>query len=94
MRKLSAYQILAFITRAKTKKAHAITTNFKISALAWNDKLEWPYGSYSVSDIQDYIEYVLKKYGEDVDKPSVGIYRTKLKIGLHLKLKMDIAFSF
>ena len=31
---------------------------FKISAPTWNDKFELPDGSYSVSDIQDYFEYV------------------------------------
>ena len=34
---------------------------FKISAPTWNDKFELPDGSYSVSDIQDYFEYILKK---------------------------------
>ena len=33
---------------------------FKISAPAWNHKFELPDGSYSVSDIQDYFEYILK----------------------------------
>ena len=33
---------------------------FKISTPAWNDKFELPDGSYSVSDIQDYFEYILK----------------------------------
>ena len=33
---------------------------FKISALIWN-KFELPDGSYSISDIQDYFEYILKK---------------------------------
>ena len=33
---------------------------FKISAPTWNDKFELPDGSYSVSDIQDYFEYILK----------------------------------
>ena len=47
---------------------------FKISAPTWNDKFELPDGSYSVSDIQDYFEYILKKHGEDIDKPSVQIY--------------------
>ena len=27
---------------------------FKMSVLTWNDKFEFPDGSYSVSDIQDY----------------------------------------
>ena len=31
---------------------------FKISAPTWNDKFELLYGSYSVSDIQDYFEYI------------------------------------
>ena len=32
----------------------------KIIASTWNDKFELPHGSYSVSDIQDYIEYAIK----------------------------------
>ena len=31
---------------------------FKVSAPTWNDKFELPDGSYSVSDIQDYFEYI------------------------------------
>ena len=34
---------------------------FKISAPAWNDIFELPDGSYSVSPIQDYFEYIFKK---------------------------------
>ena len=40
---------------------------FKISAPTRNDKIELPDGSYSVSDIQDYFEYILKKHGENTD---------------------------
>ena len=57
------YQILAFITRGKTQKAHTITINLKISALTWNVEFELPDGSYSVSDIRDYFEYILKTRG-------------------------------
>ena len=35
---------------------------FKISALTWNDKFKLPDRSYSVSDIQDYCEYIIKKH--------------------------------
>ena len=31
---------------------------FKISAPTWNDEFELPDGLYSVSDIQDYFEYI------------------------------------
>ena len=34
---------------------------FKISAPAWTEEFELPDGSYSVSDIQDYFKYILKK---------------------------------
>ena len=64
---------------------------FKISAPTWNEELKLPDGSYSVSDIQDYFEYIIKKRREDIDKPSVMIYVKKSRIELHLKLKMDIA---
>ena len=47
-----------------------------------------------MSDIQDYFQYILEKHREDIDEPSVQIYVNKLKIGLHLKLKMDIVLNF
>ena len=36
---------------------------FKISAPTWNEEFTLPDGSYSVSDIQDYFQYILKKHG-------------------------------
>ena len=36
---------------------------FKISAPTWGEKFDLPDGSYSISDIQDYFEYILKKHG-------------------------------
>ena len=59
---------------------------WKISAPTWNDKFQLPDGSYSVSDIQDYFEYILKKHGEDVDKPSVQIYVNKIENVPHLEI--------
>ena len=43
---------------------------FKISAPTQNNKFELPDGSYSVSNIQDYFEYILKNHGENIDNPS------------------------
>ena len=37
---------------------------FKIFSPTWNDKFELPYRSYSISDIQDYFEYILKSMGK------------------------------
>ena len=44
---------------------------FKISAPTWNDKFELPDGSYSVSNIQDYFEYISKKHGENTKKSTL-----------------------
>ena len=63
------------------------SNKFKISASTWNDKFESPDGSYSVSDIQDYFKYILKKHGADIDKPSVQIYINKIENRVTFKIK-------
>ena len=55
----------------KNIKSSYNNNKFKISAPTCSDEFELPDGSYSVSDIQDYFDYILKKHGEDIDKPSV-----------------------
>ena len=40
---------------------------FIISASTWNDKFELPDGPYSVSDIPDYFEYILKSMGKRLE---------------------------
>ena len=37
-------------------------TKLKISAPTWNEEFELPDGSYSLSDIQDYFQYILKTW--------------------------------
>ena len=58
---------------------------FKISAPTWNEEFTLPDGSYSVSDIQDYFQYILKKHGENTDNPQHRYILIRLKIGSHLK---------
>ena len=53
----------------KNIKSSYNNNKFKISAPTWNGKFELPDGSYSVSDIQDYFEYILKKHGENINNP-------------------------
>ena len=48
-----------YYTRKNIKKSCKNST-FRISAPTWNEEIELPGGSYSVSDIQDYFEYILK----------------------------------
>ena len=63
----------------KTIKSFYNNSKFKISAPTRNDKFELPDGSYSVLDIQDYFEYILKKHGENTDNPSIKIYANKME---------------
>ena len=60
---------------------------FKISAPTWNDKFELPGGSYFVSNIQDYFEYIFKKHGKNTDKPSVQIYANKIENRVTFEIK-------
>ena len=46
-------------------------------------KFELRHGLYSVADIQDYFEQILKKHGEKTDNSSIRICVNK--IGLHLE---------
>ena len=47
-----------YYTWKNIKSSYDNNKIFKISEPTWNDKFELPDGSYSVSDIQDYFEYI------------------------------------
>ena len=52
-----------------------------------NEEFTLPDRSYSVSDIQDYFKYILKKHGENTDKPSIQIYVNKIENRITFKIK-------
>ena len=60
---------------------------FKISASTWNDEFNLPDGSYSVSDIQDYFKYIIKKHETTADNPPVKIYVSKITNRIFFKTK-------
>ena len=60
---------------------------FKISALTWNDKFDSLEGSYSVSEIQDYFEFIIKKRETLTENPPVEIYPNKIKSRIAFKVK-------
>ena len=80
-------------TRKKIKSSYS-NNKFKISAPTWNEKFVLPDGSYSISDIQDYFEYILKKHRESVDNLSIKIYVNRIENRITFKLKADIILSF
>ena len=71
----------------KNIKSSYNNNKFKISAPTWNEEFTLPDGSYSVSDIQDYFEYILKKHRENTDKPSIEIYINKIENRITFKIK-------
>ena len=85
--KIIALSNLSIYYTWKNIKSSYNNNKFKISAPTWNDKFELPDGSYSVSNIQDYFEYILKKHGENIDKPSVKIYINKVENIITFKIK-------
>ena len=57
----------------KNIKSEYKNNRFKISAPTWNEEFNLPDGSFSVCDIQDYFEYIVKKYGTIADNTPVQI---------------------
>ena len=60
---------------------------FKISASTWSEEFNLPDGSYSITDIQNYFQYILKKHGKNVDNPSIIIYINKIENRITFKIK-------
>ena len=77
--KIFALSNLSIYHTWKNIKSWYSNNKFKISAPTWNDKFELPDGLYSVSDIQHYLEYILKKHGKNTDKPPAHIYVNKIE---------------
>ena len=85
--KVIALSNLSIYYTWKNIKSSYNNNKFKISAPTWNDEFELPDGSYSVSDIQDYFKYILKKHGENINEPSIQIYVNKIENRITFKIK-------
>ena len=71
----------------KNAKNSYNNNKFKISAPTRSKEFELPDGSCSVSDIQDYFEYILKKHIESVDNPSIRMYINRIENRITFKIK-------
>ena len=56
------YQISESAIHQKVQKSQTKKNQIKRSTSTCNEEFELPDGSYSVSDIQDYFEYIIKKH--------------------------------
>ena len=71
----------------KNIKSTYSSNKIKISAPTWNDKFNLPDGSYSISDIQDYFEFIIKKHKTLTENPPVQIHPNKIKNRVVFKVK-------
>ena len=85
--KTVALSNLSIYYRWENIKSLYNNNKFKISVPTWSEEFELPDGSYSISDILDYFEYILKKHNESVDNPSIIIYINKTENRITFKIK-------
>ena len=71
----------------KNIKSEYNNNKFKISAPTWNNTFDLPDGSYSIADIQDYFEFIIKKHETLTENPPIQIYQNKIKNRIVFKIK-------
>ena len=69
----------------KTSSLNTTTINLKFSLQLWMMNLIYSDGSYSISDIQDYFEFIVKKNETLTENLSIQVYPNKIKTGSFLK---------
>ena len=77
----------------KNIKSAYNNNKFKISAPTWNDEFDLPDGSYSIADIQDYFELIIKKHKTLTENPPLQIYPNKIKNRIVFKVKTRYKFE-
>lgn len=60
---------------------------FKISVPTWNDEFELPDGSYSISDIQGYFEFINNKHEIITDNLPIQLYANRIKNQVVFEIK-------
>ena len=72
----------------KNIKSEYNNNKFKISAPTCNDAFYLPDGFYSIADIQNYFEFIIKKPKTLTENPPVKIYPSKIKNRIVFKIKI------
>ena len=71
----------------KNVKSTYNNNKFKTSAPTWNGTFDLPDGSYNISEIQDYIEYIIKKYETIGEYSPILIYANTINNRIVFKIK-------
>ena len=69
-------------------KSEYNNNKFKIAAPTWNETFDLPGGSYTINDIHDYFEFIIKKHETLTDNNTpIKIYSNKIKNRNVFKIK-------
>ena len=71
----------------KNIKSKYNNNTFKTSVPTWNDTFDLPDGSYLISDIQDYFEFIIKKHESLTENLPIQICLNKIKNRIVFKIK-------
>ena len=72
----------------KNIKSEYNDNKFKITALTWSENFDLPDGSYTIDDIQDYFEFIIKKHETLTDNNTpIKIYSNEIKNRIVFKIK-------
>ena len=72
---------------SKNVKSTYNNNKFKISAPTWNETFHLPDGSYNIPEIQDYIEYIIKKHETFGETAPILIYANTINNRIVFKIK-------
>ena len=72
----------------KNIKSEYNNNKFKITARRWNATFDLPVGSYSIADIWDYFEFIIKKHETLTENPPIQICPNKIKKIIVFEMKM------
>ena len=81
-----ALQNLSIYYKWKNIRNEYKSNKLKIIAPTWNDEFELPDGSYSVSDIPDYIKYIIKKHETLTAISPINVYISRINNRLVFKI--------
>ena len=71
----------------KNVKSTYNNNKFKISAPTWNEIFDLPDGLYNISEIQDYIEYIIKEHKTVGENAPILIYTNTVNNRIVFKIK-------
>ena len=74
----------------KNVKSVYNNNKLRISAPTWNETFDSPDGSYNISEIQDYIEYIIKKHETIGENAQILIYANTINNRIVFKIKSNI----